>query len=138
MGAGKPELRATVAPWGWRSWTWKSRSPAARAAFRNTRPTRVYGRTSGRGRTLPGEGAGDQDPHDVVRPLADPISGASRQSSRLLAGAPRLVRSREQLARLGRAAPVDHEGPRELDDDLAALVDPAAAHGHDADVRVRA
>src|SRR5438045_9408503 len=39
IGAVKPRLSAIVAPWCRRSWKWKSLSPAARAARRNTRPT---------------------------------------------------------------------------------------------------
>ena len=39
IGAVKPRLRAIVAPWWRRTWKWKSRRPAARAARRKTRPT---------------------------------------------------------------------------------------------------
>src|SRR6478672_914376 len=65
------------------------------------------------------------------------VKPARRSATVLISDAPVRVGPGEEVDDLGCLALVDHEGAAELDDDLAALVDPARAHADDPDVRAR-
>src|SRR6202521_1238966 len=65
------------------------------------------------------------------------VAGPSPPSSPITPHPPVLVGAGERVPRLGGVALVHHEGPLELDHDLAALVDAATPHRDDAQARPR-
>src|SRR5579859_4685850 len=68
---------------------------------------------------------------------ASVVANSASRSAAVMSHRPFRVGSWKCVLHLGGVSLVDHERPLELDHDLAALVEPPAAHRNDADARVR-